>query len=362
LPAGVKLRIPNSSEAMTSIDHRPILNRLLARGDLEPEVMEAFIGAVMDGDVEDVVVAAVLAALRAKGETGSEIAAAARAMRARAVTVEITAPEKSVDTCGTGGDGAETINISTGAALLAAAAGVPVAKHGNRSVSSRCGSADVLEAAGVRLDVTPQVMAALHDEVGIAFLFAPRLHPAMKAVMPVRRMLGVRTVFNLLGPLTNPAGVERQVIGVWGPDVQKLMAAALADLGARSALVVHSDDGLDEISVCAQTSVVEVRDGEVVGEWRVDPTAFGIELTDRRSLKGGDAGENLRRLRAILGGEEVSPGADAVALNAGAALYVAGAAANLEDGYRRACAVRRSGAALGRLETLALRSQDLSNG
>jgi anthranilate phosphoribosyltransferase len=347
---------------MTSIDHRPILNRLLAREDLEPEVMEAFIGAVMDGGVEDVVVAAVLALLRAKGETGSEVAAAARAMRARAVAVEISAPEKSVDTCGTGGDGAETINISTAAALLAAAAGVPVAKHGNRSVSSRCGSADVLEAAGVRLDVTPWVMAALHDEVGIAFLFAPRLHPAMKAVMPVRRALGVRTVFNLLGPLTNPAGVERQVVGVWGPTVQRLMAAALAELGARSALVVHSDDGLDEISVCAPTSVIEVRDGEMIGEWRINPAEFGVEVTDPTSLKGGDVGENLRRLRAILGGEEKSPAADAVALNAGAALYVAGIATDLEAGFRRASEVRRSGAALGRLEEWSNRSQGKSVG
>jgi anthranilate phosphoribosyltransferase len=229
------------------IDHKALLNRLLSGEDIEPHVMEAFVGLVMDGALADVVVSAVLAALRAKGESGAEVAAAARAMRARAVAVPVTDPEKSVDTCGTGGDGAETINISTAAALLVAAAGVPVAKHGNRSVSSRCGSADVLEAAGVRLDVTPEAMTTLHDEVGIAFLFAPRLHPAMKAVMPIRRTLGVRTVFNLLGPLTNPAGVERQVIGVWGSDVQELMAAALADLGARHALVVHSDDGLSAL-------------------------------------------------------------------------------------------------------------------
>jgi anthranilate phosphoribosyltransferase len=360
--------IPNSEfripelKMMISIDHRPILNRLLARENLDPAEMEALIGAVMDGGVEDVVVAAVLAALRAKGETGSEVAAAARAMRARAVAVKVAAPEKSVDTCGTGGDGAETINISTAAALLVAAAGVPVAKHGNRSVSSRCGSADVLEAAGVHLDVSPEAMAALHDEVGIAFLFAPRLHPAMRAVMPVRRALGVRTVFNLLGPLTNPAGVQRQVVGVWGADVQGLMAAALADLGARCALVVHSDDGLDEISVCAPTSIIEVRDGEVADQWRVDPTTFGIEGIDPQSLKGGDVGENLHRMRAILGGEEQSPGADAVALNAGAALYVAGVAADLEDGFRRACEVRKSGVALERLEELAGKSRELSSG
>jgi anthranilate phosphoribosyltransferase len=324
--------------------------------------MEAFVGLVMDGALADVVVAAVLAALRAKGESGSEVAAAARAMRARAIAVKVRDPEKSVDTCGTGGDGAETINISTTAALLVAAAGVPVAKHGNRSVSSRCGSADVLEAAGVCLDMTPESMAALHDEVGIAFLFAPRLHPAMKAVMPVRRSLGVRTVFNLLGPLTNPAGVERQVIGVWGSDVQALMAAALADLGAQHALVVHSEDGLDEISVCAPTSIIEVRDGEVAGRWPLDPTGYGIEVEDPTSLKGGDVGENLRRMRAILGGEEESPAADAVALNAGAALYVAGEAADVEDGFRRASEVRRSGTALERLEQWAGRSQELANG
>jgi anthranilate phosphoribosyltransferase len=282
-------------------------------------------------------------------------------MRARAVPVPVARAEKSVDTCGTGGDGAETINISTAAALLVAAAGVPVAKHGNRSVSSRCGSADVLEAAGVRLDVTPEVMAALHDEVGISFLFAPLLHPAMKAVMPVRRALGVRTVFNLLGPLTNPAGIERQVIGVWGSDVQHIMAAALADLGARHALVVHSEDGLDEISVCASTRVIEVRHGEVVGERWIDPAELGIQVTDPDSLKGGDARENLRRMRAILGGEEESPAADAVALNAGAALVVAGEAADIANGYERATEVRKTGAALARLEEWANRSQVLSS-
>ena len=347
---------------MTVIDHKKLLNRLLAGKDLTSHEVEDFIGAVMDGEVDDVVVAAALAALRLKGETGVEVAAAARAMRSRSLPVLIADPEYAVDTCGTGGDGAETINISTTAALLVAAAGVPVAKHGNRSVSSRCGSADVLEAAGVLLDLTPEMMATLHDEVGIAFLFAPRLHPAMKAVMPVRRALGVRTVFNLLGPLTNPAGVERQVIGVWGADVQALMAAALADLGARHALVVHSDDGLDEISVCAPTSVIEVREGEVAGTWQIDPTAFGIEVTDPASLKGGDAGENLRRMRAILGGEEETPAADAVALNAGGALYVAGVATDLEEGFRRASEVRRSGAALNLLEQWANRSQELAGG
>jgi len=345
---------------MTGTDHKILLNRLLAGKDLSSGEMEAFIGAIMDGGIDDVVVAAILVALRAKGETGSEVAAAARAMRARSLPVTIANPGLAVDTCGTGGDGAETINISTAAALLAAAAGVPVAKHGNRSVSSRCGSADVLEAAGVRLDQRPEDMAALYDEIGIAFLFAPRLHPAMAAVMPVRRALGVRTVFNLLGPLTNPAGVERQVVGVWGREVQPLMATALAELGSRHALVVHSDDGLDEISVSAPTTVIEVRDGEIVGEWRVNPGDLGIAAGDRESLKGGDATENLRRMRAVLGGEERSAAADGVALNASAALIVAGLAGDLRQGLDHSREVMRSGAALERLEALARRSTELA--
>jgi anthranilate phosphoribosyltransferase len=347
---------------MIGIDHKALLNRLLAGKDLSSSEMEAFIGVVMDGGVDDVVVAAMLAALRAKGETGLEVAAAARAMRARSVPVEVSDPQLAIDTCGTGGDGAETINISTAAALLAAAVGAPVAKHGNRSVSSRCGSADVLEAAGVRLDQSPEEMAVLHDEIGIAFLFAPQLHPAMAAVMPVRRALGVRTVFNLLGPLTNPARVERQVVGVWGREVQALMASALAELGARRALVVHSDDGLDEISVSAPTTVIEVRDGEIAGEWRVDPGDLGISAGDPESLRGGDAAENLRRLRAVLGGEERSEAAEAVALNAAAALMVAGLAGDLRQGLDHSREVLRSGAALERLEDLAARSSELAGG
>ena len=345
---------------MNTINHKPLLNRLLAGKDLSSGEMEAFIGAVMDGGVEDAVIAAMLIALRAKTETGVEVAAAARAMRARLLAVEIADPQLAVDTCGTGGDGAETINISTAAALLAAAAGVPVAKHGNRSVSSRCGSADVLEAAGVRLDQSPEAMAALHGEIGIAFLFAAQLHPAMAAVMPVRRTLGVRTVFNLLGPLTNPARVERQVVGVWGREVQGLMASALAELGARRALVVHSDDGLDEISVSAPTTVIEVRDGEIVDEWCIDPGDLGIAAGDSESLRGGDAAENLQRMRAVLGGEERSTAAEAVALNAAAALMVAGLAGDLRHGLDCSREVLQSGAALEILEELALRSADTS--
>jgi anthranilate phosphoribosyltransferase len=301
-----------------------------------------------------------LVGLRFKGESGVEVAAAARAMRARALRV--VAPAGAIDTCGTGGDGAETINISTASALVAAAGGVPVAKHGNRSVSSKCGSADVLEALGVRLDLGRGALAQLLEEVGIAFLFAQQLHPAMAAVVPVRKALGVRTVFNLLGPLTNPAGVTRQVLGVWGPEVQPLIAAALAELGAVRALVVHSDDGLDELSVQAPTTVIEVRDGEVTETWSLQPADLGIRAGDPDALRGGNVAENARRLCAILEGGEHSAASEAVALNAGAALLVGGRVDTLAEGLDLARELLDSGAAGRTLERLVTRSRELGNG
>ena len=342
-----------------SIDAKNTLNTLLSGTDLTPDEMEALIGAIMDGKLDHAQVAGLLVALRAKGESGTEVAAAARAMRARALGV--AAPAGAIDTCGTGGDGAETINISTASALVAAAGGVPVAKHGNRSVSSRCGSADVLEALGVRLDLDRRALAVLLEEVGIAFLFAQQLHPAMAAVVPVRRALGIRTVFNLLGPLTNPAGVRRQVLGVWGSEVQPLVAEALAELGAEYALVLHSDDGLDEISVTAPTTVIEVRNGAVVGSWKVDPVDLGIHADDPESLRGGDADENARRLCAILDGEERSAASEAVALNAAAALMVGGRVDDLATGLRQAREILAGGAAGRTLETLVRRSQEIGD-
>jgi len=273
--------------------------------------------------------------------------------------VSVADPARTVDTCGTGGDGAATVNISTAAALVVAAGGLPVAKHGNRSVSSKCGSADVLEASGVRLDVAPEHLGALVEETGIAFLFAPQLHPAMGAVMPVRRALGVRTVFNLLGPLTNPAGARRQLVGVWGSEVQELMAEALAELGAVHAMVVHSDDGLDELSVAAQSTVVEVRDGAVISRWRVDPEELGIDALDPAELRGGDVEHNADRLAAILGGQEHSAASEAVALNAAAALMVGGAVDDLGTGLERARDILSSGSGLARLAELARRSSEL---
>ena len=345
--------------AAVTVDAKTTLQALLDGRDLDSGTLESLVGAIMDGGLEPAQVAGLLVALRAKGETGSEVAAAARAMRARALRV--AAPRGTVDTCGTGGDGAGTINISTAAALVAAAAGVPVAKHGNRSVSSRCGSADVLEALGVRLDLGAEALSTLLAEVGIAFLFAPRLHPAMAAVVPVRKALAVRTIFNLLGPLTNPAAVRRQVMGVWGPGVQVLAAQALAELGAEHALVVHSADGLDELSVLAPSTVVEVRDGRVKETWTLRPGDLGIAVRDSDSLAGGDAEVNARRLCAILAGEESSAASEAVALNAAAALFVGGVVGSLAEGLERAREVLASGAAGATLESMARRSRELGD-
>jgi anthranilate phosphoribosyltransferase len=339
------------------METKTALTALLERVDLAPSEMQAIIGAIMDGVLEPAQVSGLLVALRAKGESGAEIAAAARAMRERALVVN--APAGAIDTCGTGGDGAETVNISTASALVAAAAGVPVAKHGNRSVSSKCGSADVLEAVGVRLDLPREALEPVLEEVGIAFLFAQQLHPAMAAVVPIRRALGVRTVFNLLGPLTNPAGVRRQVVGVWGDDVQPLMATALAELGAEHALVVHSADGLDEVSVTAPTRAIEIRNGRVTGDWVVEPADLGITVDDPESLRGGDVEENARRLCAIVGGEERSAASEAVALNAAAALLVAGKVDDLAAGLETARDVLATGAAGVVLERLVRRTQEL---
>lgn len=340
---------------------KDLLVRVMAGESLSPEELEGLFDAIMRGELPEAVTSAFLVALRMKGETGPEVAAAARVMRRHAVPVPVPDPERTVDTCGTGGDRSGTVNISTAAALVAAAAGAPVAKHGNRSVSSRCGSADVLEACGVRLSLPPEALARLVEEVGIAFLFAPRLHPAMREVMPVRRALAVRTIFNMLGPLTNPAGVRRQVVGVWAPELVPLLAEALAGLGARHALVVHGEDGLDELSVCGPSVAAEVRDGKVTGRWAVTPEDVGLRRGTLDELRGGDMAENARRLRSILAGKELGAAADAVALNAGAALWVGGVVDSLAQGTAQAAQVINSGEALRVLERLAVRSQELTD-
>ncbi len=302
---------------------KAVLERILDGHELDPEVMEDCFASLMGGEWSEPQQAAFLVALRARGESAGEVAAAARILRRMAIPVEVSrAPV--VDTCGTGGDASHTVNISTAAAFVVAACGVAVAKHGNRSVSSRCGSADVVEALGLPLDLAPEACSRLLEEEGFAFLFAPRLHPAMRAVMPVRRALGVRTVFNLLGPLCNPAAVRRQVVGVYAEEVMPLVAGALAALGAEHAWVVHGSDGLDEVSVCAPTRVIEVRDGEIGREFTLEPQAFGIRRARLDDLRGGDAAANAARIRTVLSGEDDSPVAEAVLLNAAAALTVSG--------------------------------------
>ncbi|MCG8456350.1 MAG: anthranilate phosphoribosyltransferase, partial [Holophagales bacterium] len=252
------------------------LKEILARRDLSRQETEGLFGRLMDGELSDAMKAALLVGLAMKKEAVSEIAGAASAMRARVRRIphEVAGV---VDTCGTGGDGKGTFNISTAAALVAAAAGAPVAKHGNRSVSSKSGSADVLAALGVRIDLEPEEAARSLEEIGIAFLFAPRLHPAMKEVMPVRKELGVRTVFNVLGPLTNPAGARRQLVGVYEAELVEVVGQVLRDLGSEQARVVHGPDGLDEITTTGPTRVAEVKGGEVRG-YEVHPRELGLEV------------------------------------------------------------------------------------
>ncbi len=314
----------------------------------------AAIDAMLDGSAPASQMAALLVALRMKGETPDEIAGAAQALRSRAVRVEVSL-ERLIDTCGTGGDGSQTFNISTAAALVAAAGGARVAKHGNRAVSSKCGSADVLQALGVEVELTPQAVASCIDEVGIGFLFAPRHHGAMKHVAPVRKELGLRTLFNLLGPLANPAGARRQLLGVYDRRQVNVLAQTLAELGCDRAFVVHGAGGLDEISTSGPTLICEVRDGSV-RSFEISPEDAGIERAPLSALRGGDAAENAALLRGVLRGE---PGArrSAVVLNAGAALAAAGVCETIPEGARLAERVIDSGAALDRLEKLVRASQ-----
>lgn len=326
-----------------------LLRRVLAGGQLTRAEMESFIGDLMDGRVPEVLQAAMLVALSMRGEAASEISGAASAMRQRAERIPHRRPEV-VDTCGTGGDGKGTFNISTAAALIAAAAGVPIAKHGNRSVSSRSGSADVLSALGVEIEMSPERAARAIDEIGIAFLFAPRMHPAMRQVMPVRRALGVRTLFNVLGPLTNPAGARRQVLGVFAPELVPTLARALAELESEHALVVHGDDGLDEITLTTTTRAVEVQGGEI-RELVIDPREHGFRLVEEGQLAGGTPEENAAALERILAGA-AGPLTEISVLNAGAAIWIGGRAPDLASGAETAREVLASGAARRKLEQL----------
>ncbi len=328
----------------------------------EGEMVEAM-EAIMGGEATPAQMAAFLTALRLKGETVAEITGAARVMRERATPVkagrgavsvdrdEINGERESmVDTCGTGGDGTRTFNISTTTAFVLAGAGVVVAKHGNRSVSSQCGSADVLEALGVTLDVPVGRVERCLGEIGIGFLYAPLLHSAMRHVAPVRRELGIRTVFNLLGPLTNPAGARRQVLGVYRRELTGVLARVLGRLGSERAFVVHGADGLDEVTVTGPTHVAELREG-AVSEYALAPEDFGLPTAPVGALQGGDARENAAIVRAILGGEE-GPRRHVVLANAAVALVAAGVAADWRDGVGRAEDAIDSGRASEKLARL----------
>lgn len=334
------------------------IRRVVDGNDLDRSEMHGVFGEMMDGAASDAQKAALLVALRMKGETPEEITGAAVAMRERVTPLGVD-PEDLVDTCGTGGDGRGTFNISTVAALVAAGAGARVAKHGNRAVSSSCGSADLLAALGVNIDLDAPRMSAVLQRTGIAFLFAPKLHLAMGAVAGVRRQLGVRTIFNVLGPLTNPAFARRQVMGVYAPQLVDVVAQVLLALGAVHAMVVHSDDGLDEISVSAPTRVSEIRDGEI-RSYAVTAEDLGVGRYPMHEIAGGDTATNARIARSILEGETNGARAAIVVANAGAALYVSGAAATLRDGVAMARESLGSGRALAKLEELTAATKELA--
>jgi anthranilate phosphoribosyltransferase len=320
------------------------------RGQEVPaELLEGAFGEIMDGEATPVGMAALLVALRTKGETVGEIVAAARALRARAVTAVCPDP-RAIDTCGTGGDGAETFNISTVAAFVVAGAGVPVAKHGNRAASSRAGSIDVLEALGVRVDLSVEESARILAEVGIAPFFARRAHPAMRYVAPVRQELGIRTLMNCLGPLLNPVGVRFQLVGVYAAELVEPLAMALGALGSERALVVHGSDGLDELTTTGLSRAALLQEGRV-STISIDPAALGIPPTVAGALRGGGVDENAAIVRGVLGGE-TGARRDIVLLNAAAALWVAGAAPRLEEGLALARQSIDSGAARESLERL----------
>ena len=326
------------------------LGQLLERQDLTHEAMLGVMHQVMGGELTQAQIAAFLIALRAKGETVDEIAAAAMVMRELSIKVDIQDKAHLIDTCGTGGDGIQTFNVSTVSAFVAAAAGAKVAKHGGRSVSSTCGSADVLEALGVNVNQTPQQVAASVNEIGIGFMFAPNHHSAMKHAAPVRRELGVRTLFNLLGPMTNPANAHRQVMGVFDQSLTTKLAKVLQQLGSEHVLVVNGADGMDEISFTGDTFVAELKNGEVT-EYLMNPAQWGLGLHDVKDIQIQNAEESKAMILAVLNGK---PGAarDIVLLNAGAAIYVSGLVDTMQAGIEKAAAVIDSGAALQKLHQL----------
>lgn len=327
---------------------RDAINAVIRRENLSFDAMHSLMRQIMTGDASDAQIGGLLVGLAMKGESVVEISAAAQVMRELMNSVELNA-ENVVDIVGTGGDGANLFNVSTAASFVAAAAGAHVAKHGNRSVSSSSGSADLFDVAGIYLDLKPDQVARCIEQVGVGFMFAPNHHPAMRYAIGPRREMGVRTLFNILGPLTNPAGAPNQVLGVYAPELVPLMAEVLKTLGSRHVMVVHSEDGLDEISLASPTLVAELKEGEII-EYTLTPEELGIERQSLATLKAASAEDSLRLVKAALSGEGAA--ADMVALNAGAALYCSGVADTLKEGVMLAQDAQASKLPLEKLREL----------
>ena len=341
--------LSRQSEQNSSMQIQQALQKLLNKQNLTADEMRAVMRQIMSGNATDAQIAGFLIALRCKGETIDEIAAAAEVMRELASKVEVTG-DHIIDTCGTGGDGANTFNISTTCAFVVAAAGGRVAKHGNRSVSSNCGSADVLEAAGINLDLSAEQVAECVNKIGVGFLFAPKHHGAMKYTVGPRREMGVRTLFNLLGPLSNPAGAPNQLIGVFSQAWLEPLAEALKKLGSQHVLVVSADDGLDEISIASPTAIAELKNG-IVTAYRITPEQFGFKRASLAELAITDARSSLQVVKSVLD-NQAGPARDIVCLNAGAAIYAAGIADSLATGIIKAQELIASGAARAKLDAL----------
>ncbi len=336
-----------------------LLQKVVNGASLTQSEAKDVMNEMMSGQASPVKIASFLTALRMKGESVEELIGFTEAMRAHATRVHHPLFTDAVDTCGTGGDGSNTFNISTAAAIVASAADVPVAKHGNRAASSKCGSADVLEALGIDIEFDAKSAERLFSKTGICFLFAPLFHTAMKHVMPIRRELGFRTFFNLLGPLSNPAGVTRQLLGVYDPKLTPVIAEVLSALGTKKALVVSSYDGLDEISIAGRTRVSELNQGNVV-TYELDPEQVGLTAGKKEEMIGGDPATNAAIIRRILEGEK-SVARDVVVLNAGAVLYIADRVENIEEGVRMAERLIDQGKALQKLTEMIETAKEVSN-
>ena len=331
------------------------LSKIVKRENLNEDQMSQMITDIFSGNITDAQIGAMMAALATKGETFEELAGAARAMRRKALRIQ-TSSAIVVDTCGTGGDSAHTFNISTTTSFVVAACGVTVAKHGNRSVSSQCGSADLLEALGIKLDTAPEIVEEAVQEIGIGFLFAPLYHGAMRFAAKARKEVGLRSIFNMLGPLTNPAGANCQLLGVYAPELTEMFAHALQLLGTKRAFVVHGHDGLDEISVCAPTRVSELKDG-LIRTYDISPEQFFNTQAEPVDLLGGNPEENAQITRNILNGEK-GPKRNVVLINAAAALVAAGQAKDLKQGIRIAETAIDDGGAAKKMEALIKYSQE----